>query len=197
MKINSGSTIGTSVGVPVAQYKRESAVTAHFVLGILVAGGTCFIYKDCGFAGIDSNFEVRIGTIINFIVPAITGCCNLFENVHENEDFFGGRLSSVEFFNLETQTRTQLGNMKHTRGQIGLAVINNRVTSFSSLVYNVTQDSYWYYGVETETVPMFYEELGDKNQWRNVSYTTTTEFDSFLTFPISDSFPGYSDQCYL
>ena len=103
----------------------------------------------------------------------------------------------MEFFNLETQTWTQLGNMKHTRGQIGLAVINNRVTSFSSVVYNVTQDSYWYYGIETETVPMFYEELGDKNQWRNVSYTTTAEFDSFLTFPISDSFPGYSDQCYL
>ena len=120
------------------------------------------------------------------------------ENVHENEDFYGGKLSSVEFFNLETQSWSQLGNMKYTRGEIGLAVINNRVTSFSSVVYNVTQESYYYYyGVKTETVPIFYEELGDQNEWRNVSYTTTEKIGSFLTYPISDSISGFSDQCYL
>ena len=88
--------------------------------------------------------------------------------------------------------------MKHTRGEVGLAVINNRVTSFSSLVYNVTQEDYYYYfTVETETVPMFYEELGDNGQWRNVSYTTTAKHDSFLTFPINDDISGFSDQCSL
>ena len=104
----------------------------------------------------------------------------------------------MEFFNLETQTWSQLGNMKHTRGQIGLAVINNKVTSFSSLVYNVTQEAYYYYySVETTTVPMFYEELGEQNQWKNVSYTATPKFDSFITIPIKDSIPGYSDKCDL
>ena len=165
-----------------------------------MAGGTCFIYKDCGFGGLECNKEVRIDTIINFIVPAVTGCCNLVENVHENEDFFGGRLSSVEFFNLETQTWSQLGSMKETRGDIGLAVINNKVTSFSSLAYTVSWDnttyplsSYW--DMETETVPMFYEEMDDQNQWRSVSYPTTAKPDMFLTIPVTDSSPGFTEQC--
>ena len=138
--------------------------------GILVAGGSCRINRQCP-----------------FVFTAVSGCCNTDIDIHQNEDFFAGQLSSVEFFNLQTSTWSQLGNMQHTRGNIGLAIINNRVTSFSTQVYNVTQEDYYYYFTyDTKTVPMFYEELDDQYQWRNVSYPTKPKPETFLTFPIKE-----------
>jgi len=152
--------------------------------GILVAGGHCLTlnaYKPCGMG-----------------FTSISGCCG--GNPHENEEFFWGRLSSVEFFNLESQTWSQLGSMSETRGDIGLAIINNKVTSFSSLAYTLSWDNtttplFPHWDMETESVPMFYEEMDDQNQWRSVSYPTRAKSDSFLTIPVPDSSPGFTQQC--
>ena len=138
--------------------------------------------------------------VSNFELPGISGCCG--GNPHENEEFFWGRLSSVEFFNLESQTWSQLGSMSETRGDIGLAIINNKVTSFSSLAYTLSWDNtttplYPHWDMETESVPMFYEEMDDQNQWRSVSYATRAKSDSFLTIPVPDSSPGFTQQCSL
>jgi len=154
--------------------------------GILVAGGHCTTinaYKPCGMG-----------------FTSISGCCGGNVYPHENEEFFYGRLSSVEFFNLETRTWSQLGSMKETRGDIGLAVINNKVTSFSSLAYTLTWDNtsyplFPYWDMETETVPMFYEEMDNQNQWRSVCYPTTAKSDMFLAFPVPDFSPGFTEQC--
>ena len=86
--------------------------------------------------------------------------------------------------------------MKHTRGNVGLAIINNKVTSFNSLLYTVTQeDYYFYYTVDIVAVPMFYEELDMQNQWRNVSYPTQAVSETFISFPITNTVSGFTNEC--
>ena len=92
--------------------------------------------------------------------------------------------------------------MKHTRRNVGLAIINNKVTSFYNYVFNVTERTNSYYFIlESQKVPLFYEELDEQNQWRNVSFPTTAKQetfpnktwyeDTFLSFPITDTVNGF------
>ena len=128
-------------------------------------------------------------------IPVIPGCCS-HPWVQEGEENFQGLLSRVEFFNMETNTWTKMANMKYVRGSMGLAIINNKITSFNTLVYKKipTGPSGQLFYFEPELVPMFYEELDDELQWRNVSYPTQANPATFLTFQINH-IQGFTKKC--